>query len=108
MSVRPLLIAVVLAALGVCIAQPPAGAVLAPQYTAWEDFSAVTALKQIPELIGVVNRIERIEFGRYLVRGGLCQVEVTIRREGAKGRDGTPMPGPSHVAEVHVGDKRCD
>jgi hypothetical protein len=65
-------------------------------------------VKQIPDLIGVVDRIERVEFGRYLVRGGRCLVEVTIVREGAKGRDGQPMPGPSHVASVSVGDKRCD
>jgi hypothetical protein len=81
---------------------------LAPQYTSWQDFAAVAGLKQIPELIGVVDRIERVEFGRYVVRGGRCQVEVTIRREPAHGRDGQPMPGPSHVSAVNVGEKRCD
>jgi hypothetical protein len=108
MSVRSLSIAVVLVGLGASLAPQSGRAELAPQYTSWQDFAAVAGLKQIPELIGVVDRIERIAFGRFMVRGGRCQVEVTVVREGAKGRDGQPMPGPSRIASVSVGDKRCD
>jgi hypothetical protein len=86
----------------------PGRAELAPKYTAWQDFAAVAGLKQIPELIGFVDRIERVEFGRFLVRAGRCAVEVRVTREGAKSRDGHPIPGPSRVSGVTVGDKRCD
>jgi hypothetical protein len=102
------LFAAVLVGSVACLVSQPSHAVLAPQYTTWEDFAAIAGLKQIPDLIGVVDRIERLEFGSYLVRGARCRVEVTIRREGAKGRDGQPMPGPSHIVEVRLGDKRCD
>jgi len=86
----------------------PGRAELAPQYTTWQEFAAIAALQEIPQLIGVVDRIERIEFGRYLVRGGRCRVEISIRREAAKSPDGQPMVGPSHVAGVKIGDMRCD
>jgi hypothetical protein len=108
LSVPRSFIVAALAGLGASLVVTPGRSELAPQYTTWQDFAAVAGLQQIPELIGVVERIERIEFGRYLVQGGRCRVEVMIRREGARGRDGQPMPGPSHVAAVTVGDKRCD
>jgi hypothetical protein len=107
MSVR-VLIAVVLAGFGISLVAQPGRTELAPQYTSWQDFAAVAALKQIPDLIGVVDRIERVEFGRFIVHGGRCRIEVTVLREGTRGGDGRPMPGPSHVASVNVGDKRCD
>jgi hypothetical protein len=108
MSVPRSLAVIALAGLCASLVAISSRAELAPQYTTWQEFAAVAALQEIPQLIGVVDRIERIEFGRYLVRGGACRVEISIRREAAKSPDGRPMVGPSHVAGVKIGDKRCD
>jgi len=97
---------VVVVAVG-CIAQP-ARAELPPQYVTWQDFAAITAQSGIAATLGVVDRIERLPNGKYQARAGACFVEISIAREPAKGADGRPMPGPSHVAKVDISEKRCD
>ncbi len=59
----------------------PAAAELPPQYTVWQDFAAVATLAAIPDVLGVVDRIERADAGKYVVRAGSCFVEVQVRRE---------------------------
>ncbi len=85
----------------------PAVAELAPSYTTWADYAAVINQSTIPQLLGVVDRIERIGYGKFLVSGGKCSVEIKIARESAKGPGGQPLPGGSSVARVDVGPKRC-
>jgi hypothetical protein len=86
----------------------PAYAELPPQYVTWADFAAVIGQSAIPYVLGTVDRIERTPEGKYIVRAGACSVEVTVVREPATSRDGKVMPGPSRVARVDVGAKRCD
>jgi hypothetical protein len=81
---------------------------LPPQYSTWEDFGAVIRQSSIPGTLGVVDRIERADRGRYIVRAGACLVEVVVRREGSKGPDGTPRLGGSRVADVEFGERRCN
>ena len=85
----------------------PARAELPPQFTTWADFAAVTAQSSIPYTLGIVERIERTAAGTFIVRGGGCYVEVTVIRESAKGPNGEPLVGGSHIAKVEVGEKRC-
>jgi hypothetical protein len=82
-------------------------AALPPQYTRWQDFGAVTAQSSIPTILGTVDRIEWAA-GKYVVRSGRCAVEVSIKREIGRGRDGAPIVGPSVITGVTVGEKRCD
>jgi hypothetical protein len=98
--------AVSLAALGVLLAQP-AFAELPPQFTTWADFAAITAQESIPHILGVVDSIERIEEGEYVVHAGDCFVEVNIVRKPAVGPDGQVLIGPSRIVRVDVGKKRC-
>jgi hypothetical protein len=86
----------------------PAAAELPPPYTTWADFAAVTAQDSIPRVLGVVDRIERRQAGKYIARAGACFVEITVIRESAKGPDGKIIVGPSHIARVEVGEKHCD
>ena len=69
----------------------PARAELPPQFTTWADFAAVTSDTSIPHLLGVVDRIERLEKGKFIVRGGACSVEVNVIRASAT----SPMANPS-------------
>jgi hypothetical protein len=85
----------------------PVAAELPPRYTVWADFAAVTSQPTIAELLGVVDRIERADNGSYIVRAGKCSVVVTVFRAGSRGAGGVPIPGPSHIARVEVGAKRC-
>ena len=85
----------------------PAVAELAPRYTTWQDYAAVVNQRNIPILLGVVDRIERIGYRKFLVSGGKCSVDIKITRESAKSPDGQPIAGGSHVARVDVGPKRC-
>ena len=41
---------------------------LPPQFTVWQDFAAIAAMRDIPERLGVVDRIERIGVGRFNIR----------------------------------------
>jgi hypothetical protein len=86
----------------------PGRAELPPQYTTWEDFGAVAREASIPGLLGVVDRIECTDAGRYIVRAGACRVEVSITRESARGPDGQAVAGPSHITGVKVGERRCN
>jgi hypothetical protein len=96
------------ASLGMCLLfAAPAVAELAPRYTTWEDYAAVVNQPAIPSLLGVVDRIERVGHGKFLVSGGKCSVEIKIARESAKGPGGQPLAGGSHVARVDIGPKRC-
>jgi len=85
-----------------------ARAELPPQYTTWQDFAAVVAQDSIPREIGVVEAIERTQAGKFIVRSKSCYVEVTVFRESAKDPQGRIIVGPSHVARVEVGTKRCE
>ena len=85
----------------------PGRAELPPQYTTWADFGAVASQASIPNIIGVVERIERADSGRYIVRGGGCFVEVTVKREPPRGPNGEPMAGGSRIVDVKVGERRC-
>ena len=85
----------------------PAAAELAPRYTTWADYAAVVDQREIPRLLGVVDNITRTGFGKYLVSGGKCSVEIAITRESAKSPGGQPLAGGSHIARVDVGPKRC-
>jgi hypothetical protein len=103
-----LICALGLASLVICLLfAAPAVAELAPRYTTWADYAAVVNQSTIPHLLGVVDRIERIGYGKFLVSGGKCSVEIKIARESAKGPGGQPVAGGSHVARVDVGPKRC-
>lgn len=86
----------------------PAWAVLPPQYSIWQDFGAITSRTEIPEALGVVDRIERKPGGGYIVYGSKCRLEVNVLRKAASGPDGKPMPGPSKIVRVDLGAKRCD
>ena len=86
----------------------PGRAELPPPYTVWEDFGAIARQAAIPDVLGVVDRIERGDGGKYIVRAGPCFVEAAVKREGAQNPDGRPLVGPSHVAEVTVGERRCN
>jgi hypothetical protein len=81
---------------------------LPPQYTVWAEFGAVVAQSSLPQLLGVVDRVERVGAGRYVVRGGSCYVEISITRAAARGPAGQPVAGPSTISEVKVGEKRCE
>jgi hypothetical protein len=96
-----------LLALVLLLGASPAVAVLAPQYTTWQDFAAITSQSAIPRQLGVVDRIERTGGGAYIVRAGKCSIEVKVLREGTSGPGGQAIAGPSHVARVEIGDKRC-
>jgi hypothetical protein len=85
-----------------------ARAELPPQYTTWQDFAAVAGLPAIPDVLGVVDRIERIDAGKYVVRAGSCFVEVTIVREAPRGPNGEIMVGPTRIADVRAGERRCN
>ena len=98
----------VLLAGGMVFSATGAHAELPPQYTVWRDFSAITAKSDIPEKLGIVDRIERTASGSYLVHGGKCTIEATIVRESARSPDGRPMVGPSRVVRVDLGEKRCN
>jgi hypothetical protein len=86
----------------------PAWAVLPPQYSIWQDFGEITSRAEIPQSLGVVDRIERKSGGGYTVYGGKCRLHVNVLRKPASGSDGRPMPGPSKIVRVDVGAKRCD
>jgi len=86
----------------------PAAAELPPQYTVWQDFAAVASLAAIPDVLGVVDRIERADAGKYVVRAGPCFVEVQVRREGARGPNGEAIVGPSRIVDVRAGERRCN
>ncbi len=96
-----------LLALVLLLGVSPAIAELAPQYTTWQDFAAVTSQSAIPGLLGVVDVVERTGGGSYIVRAGKCSIAAKVIREGAKGPVGQPIAGPSRVARVEVGDKHC-
>lgn len=96
-----------LALIGLAGSSAPAWAELPPRYTTWEDFAAVVNQRKIPRLLGVVDRIERIGYGKFRVSGGKCSVEITIVREAAKGSGGQPLAGGSNIVRVDVGPKRC-
>ena len=85
----------------------PGRAELPPQYTTWADFGAVASQVSIPNIIGVVERIERADSSRYIVRGGGCFVEVSVKREPPRGPNGEPMAGASRIVDVEVGERRC-
>jgi len=87
--------------------QSPAAAELPPQYTVWQAYAAIAALDEIPEKLGVVDRIERLDFGRFIARGGNCALDITVVREPSRGADGRPMPGPSRIVRLDVGPKTC-
>ena len=103
--IRPLS-AAFLASLSILFAAP-AFAELPPQYTVWADFGAITAEKSIPHVLGTVDAIERTPGGKYVARAGNCFVEITVVRESPVGRDGRVIVGPSRIAGVVVGEKRC-
>jgi hypothetical protein len=103
--VRSLFVAL-LATFGILLAQP-AFAELPPQFTTWADFAAITAQDSIPHVLGVVDSIERTEEGKYVVHAGDCFVEVNVERAPAVGPDGHVLIGPSRIARVDVGKKRC-
>jgi hypothetical protein len=103
--VRSLFVAL-LATFGILLAQP-AFAELPPQFTTWADFAAITAQDSIPHVLGVVDSIERMPDGKYIARAGACFVEVTVVRKPAVGPDGQVIIGPSRIARVDVGKKRC-
>jgi hypothetical protein len=86
----------------------PASAELPPQYTTWQDFAAVATLPAIPDVLGVVDRIERADAGKYIVRAGSCFVEVTIVREAPRGPNGQIIVGPTRIADVRAGERRCN
>jgi hypothetical protein len=94
------------AGLGILLATP-AAAELPPQYTTWADFAAVTAQDSIPQVLGVVDSIERTPEGKFIARGGDCLVEVTVVRKPAVGPNGKVIVGPSLIDRVDVGKKRC-
>ena len=79
-----------------------------PQYSVWEDFEAIARQSSIPDLLGAVDRIERADQGRYIVRAGTCFVEIVVRREASRDSEGRPIPGPSRVADVKIGARRCN
>ena len=85
----------------------PAFAELPPQFTVWADFGAITAEKSIPHVLGTVDAIERAPGGKYIARAGNCFVEITIVRESPAKRNGQIVVGPSRIARVIVGEKRC-
>lgn len=80
---------------------------LPPQYTVWTDFAAIAAIQDIPEKLGVVDRIERIGAGRFSIHSGNCAIVATVVREGAKSPDGRVIVGPSRVVRVDLGEKEC-
>ncbi len=80
---------------------------LPPQFTVWQDFAAIAAMRDIPERLGVVDRFERIGVGRFNIRGGNCAILATVVREPAKSPDGRPVPGPSRIVRVDLGEKQC-
>lgn len=84
----------------------PAAAELPPQYTVWQNFAAITAQGSIPEKLGVVDRIERTNEG-YRIFGGDCWIDAVVSRKPARGPNGQPMVGPSHVSAVTLGEKKC-
>lgn len=84
----------------------PAAAELPPQYTVWQGFSAITSQGEIPEKLGVVDRIERTSEG-FRVHGGTCWIDAHVVREAPAGRDGRPMVGPSRIVGVKLGEKTC-
>ena len=86
----------------------PARAELPPQFTSWADFAAVTSDTSILHLLGVVDRIERLENGKFIVRGGACSVEVNVIRASATSPDGKPIAGPSRITRVEISGKRCN
>ena len=86
----------------------PAHAELPPPYTTWQDFAAVASLPAIPQVLGVVDRIERVDAGKFIVRAGSCFVEVTIAREAARGPNGEVIVGPSRITDVRAGERRCN
>jgi hypothetical protein len=86
----------------------PAAAELPPQYTVWADFGAVAGNTSIPQLLGVVDSIERAPDGTYIVRSGTCSVTATVVRASARSfPSGRVMPGPSHIVRVELGPKHC-
>jgi len=85
----------------------PALAELPPQYTVWADFGAITAEKSIPHVLGTVDAIERRPGGEYIARSGNCFVAITVVRESPAKRNGQIVVGPSRIARVVVGEKRC-
>jgi hypothetical protein len=80
---------------------------LPPNYTRWQEFAAIAAQSSIPQILGVVERIEFVEEGKYVVRAGACHVDVSISRETARGPEGQVIVGPSRIASVWVSEKRC-
>ncbi len=92
---------------GLVFGAQAAFAELPPQYTVWGDFAAITAQGEVPEQLGVVDRIERAEDGSYVAHGRNCSLTMRVVREPARSSDGQPMPGPSRVARVVMGAKQC-
>jgi hypothetical protein len=86
----------------------PARAELPPQFTSWADFAAVTSDTSIPHLLGVVDRIDRVQSGKFIVRSGACSVEVNVIRAAATSPDGKPIAGPSRITRVEISGKRCN
>lgn len=84
-----------------------ARAELPPRFTVWQDFAAIVAMRDFPERLGVVDRIERIGMGRFNIYGGNCAILATVVREPAKSPGGRPMPGPSRIVRVDLGEKQC-
>lgn len=85
---------------------PPAIAEIPPQYTTWQNFAAITAQRDIPEKLGIVDRIERTADG-FRIYGGNCWIDATVVRKAPASPDGKPMVGPSRVSGVNLGEKTC-
>ena len=101
-----IVMAAVFGSIGVSIT--PAAAELPPQYTVWADFGAVAAETSIPQLLGVVDGIERAPDGTYIVRSGACSVTATVVRASLHSfLSGRTMPGPSYIERVELGPKHC-
>jgi hypothetical protein len=86
----------------------PAAAELPPQFTTWQNYAAVVGESSIPYVLGTVDRIERTQVGKIIVRAGACFVEITVNRESSQDPDGKIVVGPTRINKVSVGEKRCN
>ena len=96
------ILATACAALGATAAR----AELPPQYIVQQEIGAVAGQTEVVMQLGIIDKIERTNSG-YLVTGGKCSLLARVIREGSKGSNGEPMPGPSRIVRIYLGPKQC-